>query len=113
MTAPAPVQRVEALEAAAFRTGRDLTAVNDQLEAVNARLDLLSGAVNELSGDVRELRTDMTELHGKVDRLDERLGSVEAKVDLQGQTLASHGALLAAIARKLGVEDPGSGVAAP
>lgn len=87
----APAQRVERLEAAAFRADRDIAAVNDQLEAVNGRLDLLSGAVSELSGDVRELRTDMTELHGKVDRIE--------------TTMASQGALLAAIARKLGVEE--------
>ncbi|GAA1362231.1 DUF5798 family protein [Catellatospora chokoriensis] len=96
----APTQRVERLEAAAFRTDRDIAAVNDQLEAVNGRLDLLSGAVSELSGDVRELRTDMTELradvtglHGKVDRLE--------------MSMASQGVLLAAIAQKLGVEDQG------
>ncbi|MBV1852039.1 hypothetical protein [Catellatospora tritici] len=80
MTAPA--QRVEALEAEAFRS-RQLVDVSGKLSELKGRVDHLTNAVGELAGDQSEIRFDVREINGKVDRIE---------------------AMVAAIAKKLGVE---------
>lgn len=89
----APTQRVEALEAEAFRKIRQIDAVNERLDGIDGRLDHLTGAVGELSGDLREFRHDMREFqHG-----------VEGQLRELAQAQARQDALLVAIAQKLGV----------
>lgn len=84
----APTQRVEALEAEAFRTSRQLVDVNFRLDHMTERLDHLTSAIGDLSGDQREFRHDVRE----------QLAGLAHEQTRQG-------AVLAAIAKKLGVED--------
>jgi hypothetical protein len=83
------VQRVEELEAEAFRTSR-------QLASVNACLDHPTNAVGDLSGDLRAARSEVNEQFTEVNT---RLSRIESA--------------LTAIAARLGVEDRGAGQPTP